>query len=204
MVKLKGVGKVWQITGCDVASSYGFADLVVGEVTPRIVLAFLTTIVRPGYRRAGWTLKRVLVDNRKEFKGAFAAGCAQRGIIITHTKPRHAWTNGFVERLHKTILHEHWRVAFRRHYFTGCRAFKSRSNAFCNSITLNGLIRLSSERPHAGERLTRSGRDVTRGRGCQHLSETAHTRSSFALEGGCRLRNARFWQRLPVSRKCQG
>ena len=31
--KLKGVGKVWQITGCDAASSYTWAQLVVGEVT---------------------------------------------------------------------------------------------------------------------------------------------------------------------------
>jgi len=30
-----------------------------------------------------------------------------------------AHANGFVERLQKTILHEHWRIAFRRHYFTG-------------------------------------------------------------------------------------
>ncbi len=41
------------------------------------------------------------------------------GIHQTRTKPRHAWTNGFVERLQKTILHEHWRIAFRRQYFTG-------------------------------------------------------------------------------------
>jgi len=29
---------------------------------------------------------------------------------------RHAWTNGFVERLQATILHEHWRVALRRRW----------------------------------------------------------------------------------------
>lgn len=143
--KLKGVGKVWQITGCDVASSYGFADLVIGEVTARMVLAFLTTIVRPGYRRAGWTLKRVLVDNGKEFKGAFADGCARLGIVITRTKPRHAWTNGFVERLQKTILHEHWRVAFRRQYFTGRRALQ---------VSLDRFLQFYNfERPHRGYRL---------------------------------------------------
>ena len=31
--KLKGVGKVWQVTGCDVASSYAWAQLVAGDVT---------------------------------------------------------------------------------------------------------------------------------------------------------------------------
>ena len=30
------------------------------------------------------------------------------GIRHTRTKPGHAWTDGFVERLQGTILHEHW------------------------------------------------------------------------------------------------
>ena len=45
--KLKGVGKVWQITGCDVASSFGWARLIVGEVTAAAVLEFLREVVRP-------------------------------------------------------------------------------------------------------------------------------------------------------------
>lgn len=143
--KLKGVGKVWQITGCDVASSYAWATLVVGEVTAAVVLAFLRDIVRPGYRQAGWTLQRVLTDNGKEFKGAFAAGCERLGIRVTRTKPRHAWTNGFVERLQKTILHEHWRVAFRRQYFTSQRQLQR---------ALDGFLRFyNRERPHHGYRL---------------------------------------------------
>jgi len=50
--KLKGVGKVWQITGCDVASSFAWARLVIGEVTAAAVLAFLREDVRPRYRHA--------------------------------------------------------------------------------------------------------------------------------------------------------
>jgi hypothetical protein len=61
--KLKGVGKVWQITGCDVASSFGWARLVIGEVTAAAVLSFLRDVVRPGCRQAGWRLQRVLTDN---------------------------------------------------------------------------------------------------------------------------------------------
>lgn len=72
--KLKGVGTVWQITGCDVASSFGWARVLVREVTAAAVLAFLREVVRPTYRQAGWRLQRVLTDNGKEFKGAFAIG----------------------------------------------------------------------------------------------------------------------------------
>ena len=143
--KLKGVGKVWQITGCDVASSFGWARVIVGEVTAAAVLAFLREGVRPAYRQAGWTLQRVLTDNGKEFKGAFAAGGEHLGIQVTRTKPRHAWTNGFVERFQKTILHEHWRIAFRRQYFTGRRALQ---------MTLERFLKFYNyERPHRGYRL---------------------------------------------------
>jgi transposase InsO family protein len=143
--KLKGVGRVWQITGCDVASSFGWAQVIVGEVTAAVVLAFLRRVVRPTYRAAGWRLRRVLTDNGKEFKGAFAAGCARLGIRVTRTKPRHAWTNGFVERFQKTILHEHWRIAFRRQYFTGRRALQQTLDRF--------LQFYNYERPHRGYRL---------------------------------------------------
>lgn len=95
--KLKGVGKVWQITGRDVASSFGRTRLIVGEVTAMAMLAFLREVVQPGYRRTGWRLTRVLTDKGKEFKGVFAAGCDRWQIRVTRTKPRHAWANGFVE-----------------------------------------------------------------------------------------------------------
>lgn len=143
--KLKGVGKVWQITACDVASSFAWARLIVGEVTAAAVLAFLDEVVCSGYRQAGWTLHRVLTDNGKEFKGVFAAGCERLGIRVTRTKPRHAWTNGFVERLQKTILHEHWRVAFRRQYFTTRRALQTSLDRFLRFYNF--------ERTHRGYRL---------------------------------------------------
>ena len=143
--KLKGVGKVWQITGCDAASSFGWARLIVGEVTAAAVLGFLREVVRPTYRQAGWTLRRVLTDNGKEFKGVFAAGCERLRLRVTKTKPRHAWTNGFVERLQKTILHEHWRIAFRRQYFTSRRSLQGTLDRF--------LQFYNHERTHRGYRL---------------------------------------------------
>jgi transposase InsO family protein len=136
---------VWQITGCDAASSFAWARLVLGEVTAAAVLAFLREVVRPTYRRAGWRLRRVLTDNGKEFKGAFATGCTRLRITHTHTKPRHAWTNGFVERLQKTILHEHWRIAFRRQYFTSRHSLQGALDRF--------LQFYNHERTHRGYRL---------------------------------------------------
>lgn len=142
--KLKGVGAVWQITACDAASSFGVA-----QILPALAHAhaarFLREIVRPLFRRAGWTVRRVLTDGGHEFKGDFAAACAALGIRQTRIKPRHAWTNGFVERLQQTILNEHWRVVFRRHYFTS-RAALDRS--------LQSFMRFYNyDRPHRGYRV---------------------------------------------------
>lgn len=113
--QLNGVGKVWQITACDAACSYGVARLLPAH-TAEAAAHFLRPVLLPVYRRAGWRLRRVLTDGGPEFKGAFDAACRALGLRHTRTKPRHAWTNGFVERLQGTILQEHWRVAFRRRY----------------------------------------------------------------------------------------
>jgi transposase InsO family protein len=142
--KLKGVGKVWQITACDAASSYGVARIL-PELSAVAVAQFLRAVLVPAVARAGWPLRRVLTDGGGEFKAEFDAACAQLGIRHTRIKPRHAWTNGFVERLQQTILTEHWRVVFRRHYFTS-RATLDRS--------LRGFMQFYNfDRPHHGYRV---------------------------------------------------
>jgi transposase InsO family protein len=141
---LKGVGKVWQITACDAACSYGVAWLL-PTLSAAAAARFLRESLVPLYRRAGWPLQRVLTDGGSEFKGAFDEACHQLGIRHTRTQPRHAWTNGFVERLQGTILQEHWRVAFRRRYFTSRGALQR---------SLDGFIRFyNDERPHQGYRV---------------------------------------------------
>src|SRR5216683_1176205 len=142
--QLKGVGKVWQITACDAACSYGVAWLLPAH-TAEAAAHFLRRVVIPLYRRAGWRLRRVLTDGGPEFKGAFDEACRALGLRHTRTKPRHAWTNGFVERLQGTILQEHWRVAFRRRYFTNRTALQRSLEAFMQSY--------NHERPHQGYRL---------------------------------------------------
>jgi transposase InsO family protein len=87
----------------------------------------------------------VLTAGGSEFKGAFAATCQALGIRHTRTQPRHAWTNGFVERLQATILHEHWRLEFRRRYFTSRAAMQHSLEAFMRFY--------NERRPHQGYRL---------------------------------------------------
>jgi hypothetical protein len=79
-------------------------------------------IIRPRM----WSVRRVLTDGGPEFKGPFDVACRVLRLRHTRTKPRHAWTNGFVERLQGTILQELWRVVFRPRYFTSRAASAAR------------------------------------------------------------------------------
>jgi transposase InsO family protein len=143
--KLKGVGKIWQITACDAASSYGMARVfVLTQPTAQVAERFLRRVLVPQFRRAGWPIQRVLTDGGSEFKGLFDQACRDLGIRHTRTKPRHAWTNGFVERLQGTILHEHWRVEFRRRYFTRLPQLQRSLDSF--------LRFYNHQRPHHGYR----------------------------------------------------
>jgi transposase InsO family protein len=105
---------------------------------------FLRHVLVPHSREAGWPIQRVLTDRGSEFAGAFAQSCRELGVRHTQTKPRHAWTNGFVERLQGTILHEHWRVEFRRRYFTQLSQLQRSLDSF--------LRFYNHERPHHGYR----------------------------------------------------
>jgi transposase InsO family protein len=132
------------VTACDAACSYGVAQIL-PALSATTCAAFLRGILVPLYQRAGWPLQRVLTDGGSEFKGAFAHACHELGLRHTRTQPRHVWTNGFVERLQGTLLQEHWRVQFRRRYFTSRRQLQQSLEAF--------LRFYNTQRPHSGYRL---------------------------------------------------
>jgi len=142
---LKGVGKLWQLTACDAATSYGIAQVLRGSPTAALAARFLRERVLPVYRRAGHRVQAVLTDGGPEWKAAFRAACRAAGLEQRRIRPGHAWTNGFVERLQGTILTEHWRVVFRRTYFTHAAQLER---------ALQRYLRFyNTERTHRGYRL---------------------------------------------------
>lgn len=60
---------------------------------------FLRNVLVPFYRQAGWPIQRLLTDRGSEFRGDFDKACSELRLPHTRTKPGHARTNGFVERL---------------------------------------------------------------------------------------------------------
>jgi hypothetical protein len=130
--KLKGVGKVWQITGCDVASSFAWARLIWGGHGGH-VLGFLRDVVRPAIGRRAGACARADRQLGKNSTGRLPRAYAWHSV--TRTKPA-TWTNGFVggsENLASTGASR----------FGGstspagapCRA---RTSGFCSSTTTSG------------------------------------------------------------------
>jgi transposase InsO family protein len=117
--RLRGTeGAVWQLTAIDIASSFGWAELVVcrqGNPTGRET-SRLARRVAGELKAAGWRLERVLCDNGQEFKSELLGQTLERlAARRTHIRAGRPQTNGHVEALHKTILDECWRPAFARY-----------------------------------------------------------------------------------------
>jgi transposase InsO family protein len=143
--KLKGVGKLWQLTACDAACGYGIAQVTRGTPRPAHAIVFLRERVVPAYRRAGHPVRAVLTDRGPKWGPRFTAACTAAQIGHRRTKPGHPWTNSFVEPLQGTILTEHWRVIFRQTYF-------ARADQLERSLQRN-LRFYNRERTHRGYRL---------------------------------------------------
>jgi transposase InsO family protein len=115
---LKGVGRVYQQTFIDTYAKVGFAKLY-DRKTPLTAADLLNDRVIPFYDEHAIVLQRVLTDRGTEFCGThdrheYELYLAVENIDHTRTKAKSPQTNGIVERFHKTMLDEFYRVAFRK------------------------------------------------------------------------------------------
>ena len=115
---MKGVGRVYQQTFVDTYAKVGFAKLY-DRKTPITAADLLNDRVIPFYEEHGVPLQRVLTDRGTEYCGnperhEFELYLAVEDIDHTRTKARSPQTNGIVERFHKTMLDEFYRIAFRK------------------------------------------------------------------------------------------
>ena len=115
---LKGVGRVYQQTFIDTYAKVGFAKLY-DRKTPLTAADLLNDRVIPFYDEHGVVLQRVLTDRGTEFCGThdrheYELYLAVENIDHSRTKTKSPQTNGIVERFHKTMLDEFYRIAFRK------------------------------------------------------------------------------------------
>ena len=115
---LKGVGRVYQQTFIDTYAKVGFAKLY-DRKTPIMAADLLNDRVLPFYEENGVVLQRVLTDRGTEYCGnpehhEYELYLAVENIDHSRTKAKSPQTNGIVERFHKTMLNEFYRIAFRK------------------------------------------------------------------------------------------
>jgi transposase InsO family protein len=115
---LKGVGRVYQQTFVDTYSKVAFAKLY-DRKTPLPAADLLNDRVVPFFDSYGIPLSRVLTDRGTEYCGnpehhEYELYLAVENIDHTRTRAGSPQTNGIVERLHKTMLNEFYRIAFRK------------------------------------------------------------------------------------------
>jgi transposase InsO family protein len=101
-------------TALDDHSRLAYTEILADE-TKDTAAAFLARAAA-WYAAAGITIERVLSDNGSCYRSkAWAATCADLGIIPKRTRPYRPQTNGKVERFHRTLADE-W--AYARPYTT--------------------------------------------------------------------------------------
>jgi transposase InsO family protein len=110
-------GVVWQYTAIDAASAFTWAELHVSPHNPdaRHTSRLARRVARE-LRDAGWELERVTTDGGTEFRSeVFSGELSRLGAACTRISPGRPQSNGFVERVQRTILEECWKPAFARY-----------------------------------------------------------------------------------------
>ena len=99
--------------------------------TPLTAADLLNDQVIPFYEEHAIPLQRVLTDRGTEYCGThdrheYELYLAVEDIDHTRTKAKSPQTNGIVERFHKTMLDEFYRIAFRKRIYATIEGSASR------------------------------------------------------------------------------
>jgi transposase InsO family protein len=118
---LKGVGKIYLQTAIDCHSRYAWARLYPGKL-PVTAVHLMNNDVLPTFEAHQAKIDTVLSDNGREFCGRpdrhpYELFLQLEEIEHRTTRVKRPQSNGIVERLHRTLLDEHFRVEGRRTWF---------------------------------------------------------------------------------------
>ena len=118
---LKGVGKIYVQVVVDVFCSIAFAKVYISKM-PITACDLLYDRVLPFYAALGIEVGAVLTDNGREFCGRpeshpYELLLAMEDIEHRTTRVRSPRTNGFVERMNRTLLDECFRVKGRTEWY---------------------------------------------------------------------------------------
>lgn len=143
---LKGVGKIYLQSVIDCYSRYAFGRLYTSKL-PVTAVHILNNDVLPFFEKHNATITTILSDNGREFCGRpdnhpYELFLQLEDIEHRTTKVRRPQSNGFVERLHKTLLDEHFRIKGREKWYEGIDEMQVDLDAY--------FERYNTKRPHQG------------------------------------------------------
>lgn len=143
---MKGVGRIYQQTFIDTYAKVAFTKLY-DRKTPITAADLVNDRVVPFYDAREVRLCRVLTDRGTEYCGnpehhEYELYLALEDIDHSRTKTKSPQTNGIVERFHKTVLDEFYRVAFRKKIYRSIAELQGDLDSWVQSY--------NDERPHQG------------------------------------------------------
>jgi transposase InsO family protein len=110
----------------------------------------LNTAVLPFFEKDGAAIKTVLSDNGREYCGwpdrhPYELFLQLEGIEHRTTRVRRPQSNGFVVRLHRTLLDEHFRLKSRQKWYDSVEEMQKDLDAY--------LAFYNAKRPHLGRNM---------------------------------------------------
>lgn len=119
---IKGVGKIYTQSAVDCSCSVAFAKLCVSK-QPIHAVALVHEKIFPFYDQLGLPISAILTDGGREYCGRpdqhfYELYLGSSNIEHRVTRPASPYTNGFVERFHRTLKDEFFAKAFREKIYT--------------------------------------------------------------------------------------
>ena len=110
----------------------------------------LNNHVLPTFDKHRASIQAILSDNGREFCGRpdrhpYELFLQLEGIEHRTTKINSPQTNGFIERLHRTILDEHFRIVGRKTWYESVDQMQKDLDAY--------LVKYNQKRPHQGRNM---------------------------------------------------
>lgn len=152
---LKGIGRIYHQVACDCFSSFEAAKVYDNKTTESSTDFVENHLVK---KFTPVKIERILTDCGTEYttwhkeaieNHKFEKTCKKLGIKHTTTKVKHPWTNGYVERLNKTLLDKFYSVAFRKKKYNSIEELQKDLDEFMDYYNYR--------RTHQGYKLKKNG-----------------------------------------------
>ncbi len=143
---LKGVGKVYLQSVLDCFSRHAWGRLYTSKL-PLTAVQIMNNDVLPFFEEQGIRVGTVLSDNGREFCGRpdrhpYELFLQLEEIEHRTTQVRRPQSNGFIERFHRTLLDEHFRVKGHTTWYESVEEMQTDLDAY--------LELYNTKRPHRG------------------------------------------------------